>query len=71
MGSRRHMQMVNYIQQQVEQLDSYQSESMRRLYHVGFLTGFLAKILLRDPFLLQEFNDQIDQHKKENTRKRG
>jgi Fe2+ transport system protein FeoA len=44
----------------VESLDVYQDESRRRLYHIGFLTGYLAKVLERDPFLLREFEEQIE-----------
>jgi hypothetical protein len=58
--SKRQQEYIKYIQKLVESLDTYQDEAQRRLYHIGFLTGYLAKVLERDPFLLREFEDQIE-----------
>jgi hypothetical protein len=58
--SKRRQEYIKYIQQMVESLDVYQNETQRRLYHIGFLTGYLAKVLERDPFLLREFEEQIE-----------
>jgi hypothetical protein len=58
--SKRRDEYIKHIQRMVESLDVYQDESQRRLYHVGFLTGYLAKVLERDPFLLREFEEQIE-----------
>jgi len=58
--SKRREEHVKYIQKMIESLDGYQDESRRRLYHIGFLTGYLAKVLERDPFLLREFEEQIE-----------
>ena len=58
--SKRRDEYIKHIQKMVESLDVYRDESRRRLYHIGFLTGYLAKVLERDPFLMREFEEQIE-----------
>lgn len=58
---------VKFIQQSVDSICPYKgNESQHRLYHAGFLAGYLAKLLQRDPWFLKEFKAHIEQIKKFN-----
>ena len=62
-----HDDYVRFIQQSIDSICPYKSnEALHRLYHAGFLAGYLAKILEKDQYNLREFKQQIDYLKKLN-----
>jgi hypothetical protein len=62
-----HEDYVKFIQQSVESVCPYRgNESLHRLYHAGFLAGYLAKMLEKDPYYLREFKRHIEHVKKLN-----
>jgi hypothetical protein len=65
----KHEDYVKFIQQSVESVCPKQykgNESMHRLYHAGFLAGYLAKMLEKDPYYVREFKRHIEHIKKLN-----
>ena len=61
-----HDDYVKFIQQMVESVCPYNEEQKRSLYHEGFLAGYLAKVLEKDPYNLREFKQHVEQVKKLN-----
>ena len=62
-----HEDYVKFIQQSVESVCPYKSnEALHRLYHAGFLAGYLAKMLEKDPYYVREFKRHIEHIKKLN-----
>ena len=65
----KHEDYVKFIQQSVDSVCPYKSnEALHRLYHAGFLAGYLAKFLERDPYYVREFKKHIEHIKKMNQR---
>ena len=62
-----HEDYVKFIQQSVESVCPYKNnEALHRLYHAGFLAGYLAKMLQKDPYYVREFKQHIEHIKKLN-----
>ena len=59
-----HDDYVKFIQQMVESVCPYNEEQKRSLYHEGFLAGYLAKVLEKDPYNLHEFKRHVEHIKK-------
>ena len=60
MDMSQHNEHVKLIQRAVETVCPYQDESLRRLYHVGFLASYLASQFEKDPYLVREFLRHVD-----------
>ena len=62
-----HEDYVKFIQQSVESVCPYKNnEALHRLYHAGFLAGYLAKMLQKDPYYGREFKQHNEHIKKLN-----
>ena len=62
-----HEDYVKFIQQSIDSVCPYKNnEALHRLYHAGFLAGYLAKFLERDPYNVREFKRHIEHMKKMN-----
>ena len=64
MDMNTHDNYVKLIQQAIESVCPYRDESLRRLYHAGFLASYLASQFEKDPFLVREFLRHIDEVKR-------
>ncbi len=63
----KHEDYVTFIQKSVDSVCPHKgNENLHRLYHVGFLVGYLAKILERDPYNVREFKQHIEYIKRLN-----
>jgi hypothetical protein len=63
----KHEDYVTFIQKSVDSVCPYKNnESLHRLYHAGFLAGYLAKLLERDPYYVREFKQHIEHIKRLN-----
>ena len=55
-----HQDYVNFIQQAVDRVCPYEDERLKRLYHVGFLASYLARIMEHEPERVAMFRLQIE-----------
>ena len=56
-----HKAAARYIQERIDEVCPFEDESRRRLYFIGFLSSYLASLMMRDSQEFYRFKHKLDQ----------
>jgi len=55
-----HKDLAEWIQRSINEICPYEDESVKRLYFVGFLSSYLASLMMNDSQEFYRFKNKMD-----------